>query len=402
MKPTIPRAMLLSALVSLAGGAHAAAPVPSTGGLLPSGLHSDQVSWQHFVDIVTPVSSTQAVFETWATDKDMYTATPVWPTPEAAARKHLRPSLLQHNKAPHALATSAALDSECGPVGDAAAGNFPQNAKGQPVPGPIALPAPQPCFAEEVRRNRPTFDYIVANGLHTTAGLAQAYKKAKAPKSTWRVALPTESIEVKIDWIPVETLVDWLAANHARTSLEEVKKQYYTTVSKGVTYGAVSMHLSSKEIPNWVWATFEHQNNPGRCDTMGCRDSFGAVKAVVPAAAKANGQYGACAKAPALETMFKAAGLGPAWNHYCLKGSQIDFVAKNKAPLMLGDSFTERVAASVPINHSSCIACHASAAVTSKGLPYTTMLNKHPMGNVTLPPDALAVDFIWGILFTEQ
>jgi hypothetical protein len=34
-------------------------------------------------------------------------------------------------------------------------------------------------------------------------------------------------------------------------------------------------HISSKDIPNWIWATFEHVGNPGRCDYTGCNDSYG-------------------------------------------------------------------------------------------------------------------------------
>lgn len=38
----------------------------------------------------------------------------------------------------------------------------------------------------------------------------------------------------------------------------------------GVEYALVSLHVSSRQNPNWVWGTFEHAMNPGRCDSMGC------------------------------------------------------------------------------------------------------------------------------------
>ncbi|MDJ0931576.1 hypothetical protein [Breoghania sp.] len=53
------------------------------------------------------------------------------------------------------------------------------------------------------------------------------------------------------------------------------------------------MHISSRQNKNWVWGTLEHQNNPGRCDYIGCFDSFGAVE---PNTEVYNTQYGACAK----------------------------------------------------------------------------------------------------------
>lgn len=390
MKLTLLSVILFGSLVSTAQGA--SAPEPSKGGPLPSGVNSDRQSWANLVKITTPVSKNQLQFETWASDPDIYTFTPKWPTPAEALTKKLRAGLLQQAKAGHATTT---IDGKCATVGDAAAGNFPV-AGSTPPPFPQTLATPQPCYAEEVRRNRPSFDYIVDNKLNTQAGLAQAYKKATT--STWRVALPTDAVEVKADWLPVDTLVDWLAANKVTLSLDQVKKQYLIRESDGVAYGLVSMHISSKEIPNWVWASFEHQNNPGRCDTMGCHDQFGARKPAVAPVATANGQYGSCMKTPVLEKMFKAANLDRVWENYCLKSSQIDMVSAKGADLMLGDSFTERIAASVPINQSSCMSCHASAAVTSTGAPFTTLLNTSPMGKVVLPPNTVAVDFVWGIL----
>ena len=48
-----------------------------------------------------------------------------------------------------------------------------------------------------------------------------------------------------------------------------------------VQYALVSFHLISKMVPNWSWATFEHMNNPGRCDVLGCNDTFGANPSTV-------------------------------------------------------------------------------------------------------------------------
>ena len=57
------------------------------------------------------------------------------------------------------------------------------------------------------------------------------------------------------------------------------------------------MHVSSRQNPNWVWGTFEHQMNPGRCDYIGCFDSFGAqIPDVPPNRKAANTQYGPCPK----------------------------------------------------------------------------------------------------------
>ena len=47
------------------------------------------------------------------------------------------------------------------------------------------------------------------------------------------------------------------------------------TIWKKGRYWLIALHISSKDTPNWVWATFEHVANPGRCDFTGCNDSYG-------------------------------------------------------------------------------------------------------------------------------
>ena len=54
--------------------------------------------------------------------------------------------------------------------------------------------------------------------------------------------------------------------------------------SSGVTrlFGLTALHITTKDLPNWFWATFESVYNPGRCDYMGCSDCFGTMPAFVP------------------------------------------------------------------------------------------------------------------------
>jgi hypothetical protein len=35
-------------------------------------------------------------------------------------------------------------------------------------------------------------------------------------------------------------------------------------------------------MPDWLWASFEHVNLPGRCDFNGCNASFGYLNANAP------------------------------------------------------------------------------------------------------------------------
>lgn len=366
--------------------ARAASPVAASGGLLPSGLHSDRAAWQHFAGIVAPAGRGRVEFETWAGDEHIYTETPAWPSDEAASVKRLRRGVLQRLTMPHALGDDSGASADCGAVASPAAGNFP-------VQG--LQPGQQPCFAEEVRRNLASYRYIVQNQLNTRAGLAAAYQKAQGG---WRVSLPEDAVQVKADWVPVETLIAWLGRNGVRLGAAQVRAQFYTTIAQGTSYALVAMHISSKELPTWVWASFEHRLNPGRCDTMGCSDSFGATARKVAPQGVSNAQYPACAKTPALKKLFAARRVADTWNNYCLKASEIAFVSPGGAPLMHGNSFTERVAAGIPIQRSSCIACHASAGFTSDGSVYAKQLVSRPMGTVKLPADIVANDFVWGIL----
>jgi len=193
------------------------------------------------------------------------------------------------------------IDVPCNPPGNAAVGGFP-------ISG-----TPTPCIAEETKRNHGQFTYIKDNHLNTQAGLAAAFVKS------FKVAMPPESISIKGDWVPVPTLLQWIPQ---LSNIGNIEKLYYTTTADSVEYALVSLHVSSRQNPNWVWGTFEHQMNPGRCDSIGCFDSFGAeIPAVLPNRTAANTQYGACPKTQPLKTLMKNANLSPVWENYCLKST---------------------------------------------------------------------------------
>jgi hypothetical protein len=366
------------------------------------GASYDQMSWQAFVTVVTPAPGGQGLtLETWATDPDTFQATPTWPSglsvAAVAERPRFQASLLARAHVPAGLRTTAAVSvGGCNyPVGDAAAGNFPTGNKSD-------------CIAEEVRRNRDAFDYIVNNGLYTQAGLENAFAGPG-------INFPSSAIELKLDWVQEPTLVKWLNTNNVQTPPGFVKQNYYTTVVGGTTYALLSMHISTKQLPNWLWATFEHQLNPGRCDTMGCYDQFGVTGSgssiqplSTPQPGAVQNQYPACAKSPALAAMFSAAGLSSVWSNYCLKATQIDFLSTQNAtmglPVIDGDSVIERITADVPIAQSSCITCHAYAAVTAKGCvsfkDNPGLGSPGPVGlvNWAYLQKQKTYDFVWGVI----
>ena len=125
------------------------------------------------------------------------------------------------------------------------------------------------------------------------------------------------------------------------------------------------MHVISKLAPNWTWATFEHKDNPGRCDVIGCKDAFGAQQAFVPpnSAVESKQHYPDCVKTTELAALFAHANLDPAYANYCLKGSQSDFTDATGLAIRLGNSVTEKSF----VDQASCITCHGRAAVDETG-----------------------------------
>jgi len=336
--------------------------------------NSDEFIWNQFVLFVKPVDESQpspVVFETWASDADTFSPNPHWPSPDDP--KKLQPSVLGSMTNP-----SHTIDVPCNPAGNAALGGFPASG----------------CIAEEVRRNRPQFDYIVNNKLNTQAGRAAAFKKS------FIVKMPTEAIAVKGDWIPVQMLLQWIPA---LDSVDNIRGLYYTNTSDSVEYALVSLHVSSRQNPNWVWGTFEHQMNPGRCDSIGCFDSFGATTPAVPPNRTAvNTQYGACPKTEQLKKLMTDANLSPVWENYCLKATQVDYTAPDGTPYVLGNSVIEGIVGNGTVSASSCIACHVYASFGSDGNPTASALAMPPFNPTGRPipgvlNDSLQFDFMWGV-----
>jgi hypothetical protein len=254
--------------------------------------------------------------------------------------------------------------------------------------GNAAAAADEAAPSEEVHRNRQAFDFIVQNNLWYTQGLAKAFASGQT------VTFPTTSIEVKANWVPIQA---------------SQKSQYHWNYdANGNLIGLVAMHIISKTIPNWTWATFEWAGNAGRCDYIGCHDQFGYTPANIAPQTPTGGQYPAGTITPALQALFTTANLAPEFSHYRLKGSQIDFVTPTGIATLLGNSVTE----SGFVSTSSCMTCHSRAAVDSSGVPTPNagfIGQNSPNGapnpqwffnTSTSPytPTYVPIDFVWGII----
>lgn len=301
----------------------------------PAMNNPDKLSWELFVRVTpsVPGLNNNVVFETWASNEDTFQLKKFPGTttdPSCAlvvADNSVQPQAVVPTASPKILNVSAL------------AASAPR------VPG--LQPHVLRDGSQETRRNKATFDFIFCNKLNTRAGLRAAFAAGQT------ISFPIESIEVKADWIP--------AGNLSPSDF------HINTASDGKRYALVSLHIISKQVPNWTWATFEHRSNAGRCDFMGCHDRFGAVVQDVPPNDSPGGSYNPCVKTPAVKRLFSDAGLPPLWDNYCLKGSQVDFVTATGVPTLLGNTVPEDGF----VKTSSCITCHSRAAVNSQGRPTT-------------------------------
>jgi hypothetical protein len=290
----------------------------------PALNNPDKVAWDLFIKVNSRAGGTNAVFETFASDTDTFQPNPQYPTgPQVAS---LRTPILP------AIQRNAALE------------------EGAVLP---ALPPDTTGALEETRHNRPVFDFIVQNNLYKISGL-----KAAAGKT---LSFPIDSLEVKANWIKIDQVPVW--TNNQVSVAQAGQFFHINSDSSGAKFALVSMHVISKQVPNWTWATFENRFNPGRCDIVGCHDTFGAKDANVAPLKRQGQQYPDCAKTSDLSAMLGKADIEPAYVNYCLKGSQADFVDATGLAIRLGNSVTEQ--GFVPT--SSCMTCHGRAAFDNNG-----------------------------------
>ncbi len=313
----------------------------------------DMFAWMLFVEInkraakqfpVNGKVTNDAVWEQWADDPLNFPTNPDPNNPPKWPADGSRGKVLQRTTHQPVTAGSEAVFVTCAPTKE----------------------APQ---CEEVHRNKPSFDYIIDHDLWYTQGIAAAFTKVVA--GDLEIDFPIASIEVKSNWVRIE---------------ESEKSSYHWNYDAGGQLnGLIAMHISSKALPNWFWATFEWLGNPGRCDYIGCSDSFGQKPHFEPSNTDTTGLPYKSVLTEELLALFEQGGLtdewGEEWQNYRLKGSMTDFTDPTGRPLLLGNSVTEDGF----MTTASCITCHARAAVNSKGEDSFTVAGFKP----TLPLENL-------------
>jgi len=240
-----------------------------------------------------------------------------------------------------------------------------------------APPANEPnlIICEEVREDGATEDYIAGTGFWNRPG------QTLAAKNGFDIQFPRPAVEIKSDWILLSSIGRDCNNPPAGVHVENVN---------GNCFALAGMHLISKLIDKWVWATFEPQNaitNPFRCQVLGCKDPFGSKPA------RSNGANTQLSRQ--LAGLMDAANLAPEWRNYRLDAVQTDFYQ----PKLLGNSIIEGENVGMPLTQASCISCHAVSSVRNDGFEGINLLSNNPVGfPQPLPSNAwIRRDFVWSL-----
>lgn len=249
----------------------------------------------------------------------------------------------------------------------------------------------KPVFCEEVVINPAEQKYAEKNGLLTNYGQVAFLANGGI------VSTPSDSIEVKADWVPISSY------KGRPFDCNKPHNKIYTEIIDGQCYALTGMHISSKLYPNWLWSTFEPQfaaTNPNRCNPdlyNSCNDTWGSNPE------QSTGQDTDASQN--LKTLFNSAGsnLHPAFRNYRLTGSQTTFDQPVATLANLGSSFVE-FNAGVPVHEASCITCHHNAqrqpylnpVGTPLGGPFPGAANT---GKPTPPVPFKPLDFSWFLAF---
>ena len=230
--------------------------------------------------------------------------------------------------------------------------------------------------ANESRMNRETLEFIRAHELYNLDG-----QKALAAEGQAAVQFGKNAKEVKAQW---------------RQISEADKPRYHWTeivAADGTRklYGLTALHIITKDLPNWFWATFEHVDNVKRAGNepwkLKSRDTFACGR-------DASG----CGRAPRgirLE--------GTVWANYRLRGTQTEFTDSAGIPVRLANSEPEEGFQET----ASCMTCHSRSTVAADGsrLPVFTADEQGFVG--TPDPEWFAdgakrkftqLDFIWTMI----
>ena len=197
---------------------------------------------------------------------------------------------------------------------------------------PLIDPAASARRLTEIRMNRAAFEYIRSQELYNLDGQVRVAAAGQIVK------FPPASTEIKAKWRPIRS--DEQARYHT------VKVRFDDGTER--LYGLTALHIVSKDLPQWFWATFEHADNPTLPGAEGWQLPSSDHFACAGETAKD------CNRAP------RGIGLeGTVWQYYRLRGTLTRFVDASSRPLLLASSELEAGMQTT----SSCMTCHARSSI---------------------------------------
>jgi hypothetical protein len=183
--------------------------------------------------------------------------------------------------------------------------------------------------------NEPAFNYILGRELYSKDGQLKFFNAPATDPVGAPVVFPPDAIEIKAAWL-ILNLDDPRASRYYTIPYEFVDKDGKT---QSVLAGLSGFHITSKILPNWVWATFEQVDNQVMTPAPQTLPTS-------PSVQKLNDQIhsGLPADSP--------------WKYYDLRGTQTAFTDANNEPTLLANTLIETDFQ----NSSSCITCHGLAS----------------------------------------
>lgn len=306
--------------------------------------------------------------------------------------------------------------------------------------------------------NESMFDYVFKNNLYNSTGLVTVFNNGNrdltrnAPYRAWSgtgalttIAFAIDAWMVRSQWMErsqaiAAGLVDDPSAPFVKVIIGARRPYSFNPASfPPGEYWLISFHISTKDIPAWFWADFDHVSEPGRCDFTGCNDSYGYWSATpadpallrnfTPPATQPgkggqayaqNAIYPSGDQTDGLRTVFRKMGIGVgdragempkpsdrAWLSYRLRGTQWDFTDTAGRAAYAGAT----VSNGGIMTGSSCISCHATSGTLATGpSPQILGLYNNWAGapnpanfNLNARPALYLIvqnDFVWGFLHT--
>jgi hypothetical protein len=249
--------------------------------------------------------------------------------------------------------------------------------------GPPTNVKPGATICEEVHLNPDAVTFVTSNTYQVRSGQEEAAQKGT------NIQFPYSAVEVKVDWIPATDFATPFTCSNPPAGI-------HVEMIDGVCYAMAGMHVSSKLLNDWLWATFEPQSmltNPLRCVTFGnCIDPWGSNPAV-----SNGGASGFTQPTPALRELMTQANLPKEFLNYRLDGVQTAFTTGNGQPTYLGNSVIEGENVGMTSNTASCITCHSVSSVKNDGTDGIQNLADQVGPQYKMPPNWIARDFVWSM-----